>query len=465
MTDFKIPENPNDTSRVLRCLDTSFPNAQEAAIAIESFNPLIIVDPKEARCPSVQICLLTIVNLVARIKSGISDHRDLGNSHVLGVSNQNLSLNFPCINNHKLSEAVKFLGGNFIKEKISGNNSSILIGNAQNPASTENSLRCIFAGWQGGVAPADTKQLIREIPTIPISPIYSAALAVSECFRSHFEAYTNFGKEILGVSFWDLEAGANWHNPSAAEPALKYLPNNILVAGLGHLGQAYIWALSMLPYGSDPNRKRTIKLLDMDSTSPSNLSTSMLTFKNNLGQKKTRIAAQWAEAFGFETQILEGRIPDDFLPTISNQLTFCGFDNLTARLTMADQNPKMLMDGGLGTTQISSRQMTVNIRPSQYDTKDLWRANPREHDNSSPDTSWNYGACGQPPGIPAVPFSGVAAAAILISEILRRINGGKIYSSIRHSLLSPLSTRIDQIPSKFTSWNPSFSEVSPQGQK
>jgi hypothetical protein len=65
-----------------------------------------------------------------------------------------------------------------------------------------------------------------------------------------------------------------------------------LPIGFGHLGQAYLWGLGLLPYRPS---ELSLVLQDIDSISPSTESTSILTSAELVGQKKTRAMARWAE--------------------------------------------------------------------------------------------------------------------------------------------------------------------------
>jgi len=100
------------------------------------------------------------------------------------------------------------------------------------------------------------------------------------------------------------------------------------------------------------------------------------------------------------------------------------------------------------------------VIPSQIPTDSVWR---EENNGDSPAKeskfSWGYRGCGHPTGIPAVPFSGVAASAILLSEILRRLHCGEKYAAIVHNLLQANSTRVDKAQDA-PKWNPSIIDIS-----
>src|SRR5262245_9648156 len=82
---------------------------------------------------------------------------------------------------------------------------------------------------------------------------------------------------------------------------LTLLPTNLWLIGLGHLGQAYLWALGLLPF-TNPEEVRLV-LQDVDIITPSTESTSILTDASMVKHKKTRVMATWAERRGFTTAI------------------------------------------------------------------------------------------------------------------------------------------------------------------
>ena len=73
--------------------------------------------------------------------------------------------------------------------------------------------------------------------------------------------------------------------------------------GLGHLGQAYAWALGLLPY-EDPAVVE-LMLQDYDNVVTANESTGMLSAASAVGRKKSRVVAELLEALGFATLITE----------------------------------------------------------------------------------------------------------------------------------------------------------------
>ena len=75
----------------------------------------------------------------------------------------------------------------------------------------------------------------------------AAAIAVSEAFFFVRGRTPIAGRRKVGLSLW-RPASRDWLSSHGEEPVLKYLPSSLWLIGLGHLGQAYLWALNLLPY-------------------------------------------------------------------------------------------------------------------------------------------------------------------------------------------------------------------------
>ena len=69
-------------------------------------------------------------------------------------------------------------------------------------------------------------------------------------------------------------------------------------------------------------------LQDFDKLVEANDSTSLLTTRAKLGEKKTRAMALWCESRGFRTSIVERRFADDFrVAGDEPRVALCGVDN------------------------------------------------------------------------------------------------------------------------------------------
>lgn len=136
------------------------------------------------------------------------------------------------------------------------------------------------------------------------------------------------GRRATGLSLWRPEA--RWTKPDSDEPVIAFLPSRLWLIGLGNLGQAFSWALAALPYGD--RSKVELFLQDFDTLAVSNISTSLLTFPEAVGQKKTRMVAAWLGGRKFKTMIEERRY-GAWTKRDSSEAgaAFCGVDNALAR--------------------------------------------------------------------------------------------------------------------------------------
>src|SRR5262249_39147000 len=110
-----------------------------------------------------------------------------------------------------------------------------------------NTLRVTFDGWIAQVGPATQVERLQEREYCPLVAILAAALATSEVFLSFADISIQAGRRRIAISLWrpgDVSAAA------LGEP-IEVLPQSLWVLGLGHLGNAYLWALAGLPY-ADP---------------------------------------------------------------------------------------------------------------------------------------------------------------------------------------------------------------------
>jgi hypothetical protein len=104
-------------------------------------------------------------------------------------------------------------------------------------------IRTICAGWRGGIAPGHSAVGPAAGPEMPLTAMLSAALAINEAFLYVSDGAPTAGHRVVGQSMWDPAVNIDWLTDARGEPQLNYLPNQLWLIGLGHLGQAYLWAL------------------------------------------------------------------------------------------------------------------------------------------------------------------------------------------------------------------------------
>src|SRR5262249_25246637 len=146
-----------------------------------------------------------------------------------------------------------------------------------------------------------------------------------------------------GLDLWDYRR--DWMRGTEA-PGADRLPSSAWIVGLGNLGQAYLWTLGLLPYGE---HAAELAMQDTDVLTLSNLSTSLLTYRDTMRRKKTRALADWADARGFRTAIVERPFAADFkIQPREPSVALVGVDNALARQSMEDVGFARVVEAGLG---------------------------------------------------------------------------------------------------------------------
>jgi hypothetical protein len=287
-----------------------------------------------------------------------------------------------------------------------------------------------WEGWRGGAAPVSANVRLSDDDSNPLAPAVAAAAAAAEIFTWYAGDHPMAGRRAAGLSLW--RPGADWL-AAADEPALAYLPSRLWLIGMGNLGQAFAWLLACLPYAD--RREAEIMLQDFDRIAPSNDSTSMLSSPAIVGSMKTRIAAAWLERAGFLPNLEERRFGASTRRAAHEPgVAFCGVDNAAARAELGQAGFDLIIEAGLGAGPGGFRNFAMHTFPASRTPEEVW---PRHIQAKSFDVSGlpayaalrksGFDACGLAQlasRTVGVPFVGLIAAALAISETLRRLHGG-----------------------------------------
>lgn len=141
--------------------------------------------------------------------------------------------------------------------------------------------------------------------------------------------------------------------------------------GLGNLGQAYLWVLGLLPYAADQCH---LVLQDVDVISRANKSTSLLSREIDVGRRKTRVAAAWAEQRGFQTSIIERRFAPDF--TVAGNepsVALIGVDNPTTRRAIERVGFARIIEAGLGRGPSDYLGISLHTFPASRAAEACWQ--------------------------------------------------------------------------------------------
>lgn len=374
-----------------------------------------------------QAALLTIVNTGRRSL--------LGGVEVEGIAGMPLLV--PLYPYRTLEEAVAALGGKVVRASC-GDVPLIVVGNGPTTdADRPFAVQTTFDGWAGGFVPLQAQNLrLAERQEFIPSGVLSGALAVAEAFQYLRGNNPAAGRRQAGLSLWRPEA--DWRELQAVGPEITRLPSALWLIGLGNLGQAYLWIIGLLPY-EKPNELQLV-LQDYDLLAQANESTSLLTQHELIGARKTRAIAQWAERRGFRTAIIERRFASDFQVGADDPaVALCGVDNGLARSTIEDVGFARILEAGLGHGISDYLGFRTHLFPSSRKARDIWRADDEELEiridlpayqsleATGADRCGLTELAGRTVG---APFVGAVAAATVIGELLRMVNGAHGYELI-----------------------------------
>ncbi len=223
----------------------------EAEALFAGYHLAIRIDDEAALDRHHQAALLTAVALARRVF--------LGGVSVAPLPNAPLAVPLPF--GVTLADAILALGAS-IREPAAGT-PVIEIGGAPSARLAPFHVRAMFAGWRGGIVPAPTEAAPLPAPVMALSPMLAAALAINEAFLYVSGHVGVAGRRAVGLSLWDPGPACDWLSPTATEPALSLLPARLWLIGLGHLGQAYLWALGLLPFARPQDLSLVLQDIDI----------------------------------------------------------------------------------------------------------------------------------------------------------------------------------------------------------
>lgn len=427
----------------------------EAEAMFRGYRLAVEIGPSAAEDPVNQATLLTVVALARRVF--------LGGVSVAGALGTVLSTPLPL--GQTLATAVKALGAGI--GAATPGTPTIVIGGGPGGRRKGFSIRTTPAGWRGGILPVHSDLAPTPGPAMPLAGMLSAALAVNEAYLYADGGMSIAGRRALGLSLWRPHPDADWLAADTEEPEMTYLPSRLWLIGLGHLGQAYLWGLGILPYRRPGDL--SLVLQDVDVITDSTESTGVLTSTELVGQKKTRAMAAWADARGFETSIYERLFDADFQRQQSEPgVALCGLDTANYRRALDLVDFDMVIEAGLGSGYRDFRTMRLHTLPGPRPAAQIWSRAARTEtveDRPAYRRLLRAGAldqCGMTllaGKAVGAPFVGAVAATLVLSEILRHLHGGWVHQMIDLDLLA-LDHRVAvRHQQGFTGLNPGFAEA------
>lgn len=432
-------------------------SVEEAQALFANYKLRIEIDGQWAREPVQQAVLLTAIALGRRVF--------LGGVDVAGEID--VPLVTPLRAEATLAAAVAALGARVGGADPAGTIPTVWIG-PQQVRRAGFAVRTIVAGWRGGIVPLDCDIDLGYGDAMPLTAMLAAGLAVNEAFLHVNGKLPAAGRRIVGLSLWRPDTDCDWLRPQCDGPALRYLPSKLWLIGLGHLGQAYLWGLGLLPY--ERAESLALVLQDVDTITPSSESTSVLSDYGNLGARKTRAMAAWAESRGFSASIVERLFAADFRRQADEPaVALCGLDNALGRQALDQVGFDLVVEAGLGRGHQDFRRIRLHTLPARRGAAELWSIHPadesaktqpaysRLRDDGVLDRCGMTLLAGKAVG---APFVGAVAASLALSEILRLLHGARVHQVIDVDMLALEERVACQNPRDFSTFNPGFVGVS-----
>jgi hypothetical protein len=429
---------------------------EEAVSQLKNYRLVLEIGGSESYSAPHQAALLTAVALGRRMYlGGVSVH--VGADAPLLVP-----LPLP----RSLKRAIVALGGRLSSEHTPNEVPRIIIGGRRRGRRAAFEVRTVAAGWRGGVVPIDAVETC-DSEAMPLAAMFAAALAISESFLYVRGENGAAGARSVGLSLWNPGHGDDWLVSAADEPRLSFLPSRLWLLGLGHLGQAYLWALGLLPYTGPKSLE--LVLQDVDVITPSTESTSILSDARLVAQKKTRAMSNWAEHRGFVTSIHERRFAAGFRRQEDEPpVLLCGLDNAHGRRTLDSAGFEFVVEAGLGSGYEDFRALRMHTLPASRSAAQIWP-------NTSKSTRVNYtpaytklindglvDRCGMTllaDKAVGAPFVGAVAATLVVAEVLRLLHGGTCLQLVDLDLQWPEHCTIVPQRLDFRNFNPGFLRV------
>lgn len=398
----------------------------EAEALFAGYRLALRIGEDAARDHHHQAALLTAVALARRVF--------LGGVRVAPLPDAPLLIPLPF--GTTLAEAVAVLGGS-IAEPEAGT-PVIEIGGTTSARRAPFHVRAIFTGWRGGIVPSPFEAAPVAAPVMALAPMLAAALAVNEAFLYVSGHVGVAGRRTVGLSLWDPASTCDWLGDMGTEPIMSFLPARLWLIGLGHLGQAYLWALGLLSFARPQDLN--LVLQDIDIITPSTESTSILSDGTLINVKKTRAMAAWAERRGFSTVIHERLFDASFRRQDDEPaVALCGLDNGVGRQALDQVGFDFVVEAGLGRGHRDFRAVRLHTLPASRPASQIWRdaqADDQVEDRPAYQGLLASGAldrcgvtllAGKAVG---APFVGATAATLALSEVLRLLHGGTVHELI-----------------------------------
>lgn len=439
----------------------------DAEALFRGYRLQLVIGNAAATSPSLQSAAITAVNAASRCF--------LGGVQVAG------SVDFPLFTPlpgcSTMREAILALGGDICSRLEAGAPLVVIgadatlgtISEAFGVSEFPFAVRATFEGWVGACVPLDDGEALPETQEFPLAGVLAGALSVSEAFQHVRGDTTKAGQRELGMSLWKPETCDGWRSRESFGPSNYFVPSRMWLVGLGHLGQAYLWSLGQVPFPIPS--EVSLVLQDFDVLGVENVSTSPLTFRDQLGMLKTRAMARWCEEMGFKTIVCERKFADNFrVAEDEPDILLCGVDNPQTRALVERPGFRMIVEAGLGSGE-EYRRFQVHTFPGPQRAGERWPAAPvaqsqararldlpgyRALAKAGIDECGLIELAGRSVG---ASFVGLSVAPMVIAELIRAISGGVRVGKLDGDLGSLDHRTAIGWPAVTGDWNPGSQQV------
>ena len=300
-----------------------------------------------------------------------------------------------------------------------------------------NSLTVRASGWRGGVEPSSKESNFQNDggEDFALGGIFAAGLAVHRGFLRVTGISIFACDESVGISLWNPES--EWLHNESDGPPLRALPAGLWFLGLGHLGQAFLWTLGLLPFANPSECE--LMLQDFDSIEEANVGSGLLCGESDIGTPKARVCSKWIEMRGFKTKLCE-RPFDETIRRLSNEpaIALCGFDKAEPRRVLENAGFLRILECGLGGSINDFDLIHIHNFPGSRAARDIWKS-VGKLTVSNPKVAAALSSSAEVCGSLAIEtagksvstsFIGAMAAALVFGELLRAFHRGTRFDEL-----------------------------------
>ncbi|MEP0986019.1 hypothetical protein [Ekhidna sp.] len=399
------------------------PEAIEMALGeLTSLKLQIRIGQEAKESIAQQAAILTAINCGKRAFMG-------------GVYFNNIGFDFPCLvpgfRDKSLVEVMASLGAKDHDSQFEGEITLCFSCIPEN----ENEIQVLSNGWRGGVIPFGFSGKLPCNPDFALGGVLAGSMATGFSFLYKTKLAPRIFDKPQGLSLWDLNS--HWLDEGdEQEPTL--LPEKLWIVGLGHLGQAYAWTISQLPY---LNRSQVeITLQDFDVLVEANYNSGMLCDILNVGSRKTRIVSDWLETKGFRTKIVERPFDATIVPYENESgIIINGLDSISTRQQLKPDIFDLMIDCGLGGSIGTFDSIAIhNFNKGTASPNEIWSNTTSLKHKGVEQLENKLINCGTlAEKAISTAFVGTLSSTLVIAELLRAFVGAHSYSELSYSFRSP----------------------------